>query len=317
MNNTPYIDRGGEMVFAPPYLSEDIHHFSFACGADSAKLQAACDKYFNTPLGVKERFIPAGPFVLFVSANLPKLRATTPPYSEMGWFSESEMAIWMLVLDKEQTRFFWFVPYIWVDNPYAMVMGREVYGFPKAYGTIVMPTSFDAPDLFTLDTLAFRTYSPDQEIRSVRLLEIHRLPNVKMPHGVEGVWDDMKTFTAEIVRLMDDKLSLLGNLKVLFHGVEDLLELRIPTIFLKEIRDNTNPALAAFQSIVETRAAVTKFHVGQIYSEAFEVQIEDCISHPIREEFGLAPSGPIRPDLSFSLHFDFEIGVAQQTIITG
>ena len=158
MNNTPYIDRGGEMVFAPPYLSENMNHFSFVVAADMTKLQEQCDKYFNIPLGKPARFIPGGPFVLFVSANLPKLRATTPPYSNMGWFSESEMAIWLLVLDKEQKRYFWFVPYIWVDNPYAMVMGREVYGFPKAFGTVTMPSSLDNPDLFTLDTLEFKTY---------------------------------------------------------------------------------------------------------------------------------------------------------------
>jgi hypothetical protein len=87
-------------------------------------------------------------------------------------------------------------------------------------------------------------------------------------------------------------------------------------VFLKEIRDVAEPDYAAFQAIVEVSAIGTNFHGGAIYSDAYDINIEICDSHPIRTELGLAATGPIRSKLSFVIEFDFQIGMGTQTIVS-
>lgn len=313
MNKPSYIDRGGELVFKPPYASANIHHFSFMVGADITALQAVCDKYFNTPLKQPGRYKAGGPFVLFVGCEMPLLHSLTPPYSQMGMFKESEVAIWIMMIDTVEEEIRWFVPYIFVDNPYAMVMGREVYGFHKSFGTSYIPPSFDNPDHFTLDTLAFKTFSPTSQAEIVRMIEINKLAT-PASHSIAGDWDDITGLAKELVKFMETAGSIVGDIRLILHAVEDLINMKIPMVFLKEFRDCTDTSLAAYQSIVETKATMRNFHIGKIYSNNFEVVINDCDSHPIRTELGLA-QGNLKVDVAFGLHFDFEISAATETII--
>ena len=81
--------------------------------------------------------------MLLAFCNLASLRSITPPYSNFGRFVERETAFWVLTIDKTKKRLYWFIPYIFVDNTYAMAMGRELYGFPKSVGTMGLPPSPD------------------------------------------------------------------------------------------------------------------------------------------------------------------------------
>ncbi len=316
MSKPLYINRGGELVFAPPFIAKDVHQYSFVIDADITKLQELCDKYLNTPLGGAQRFVPGGGFLLLSCCDLPSLASATPPYSNMGWFAEKEIAFWMLVIDTQEKRMFWILPYIWVDNPYAMAMGRELYGFPKGIGTVTLPKDTTAPDLFAIDALALKTFGPNEQGEVVRLVEVAVIPGVKESHGIGGIFSDLASIMKTIAGYLHDGLSLLENLKMLYNSIDDMAHADIPMVFLKEIRDVAQPEYAAFQAVVETKAVGTNFHGGQIFSEAYEINIAICDSHPIRSELGLAASGPIRSQLSFAIHFDFEIGVGTQTIIS-
>ena len=112
----------------------------FILDADKEKLQALCDRYLNSAIGSAGRFVPAAGFVLLACCRLPSLRSISPPHSNFGRFVEHEVALWMLVIDKAKKRLYWMLPYIFVDNTFAMAMGRELYGFPKSMGTIAIPS---------------------------------------------------------------------------------------------------------------------------------------------------------------------------------
>ena len=139
MTMQTYIDRGGELVYQPPFVSDDVEYYGFILDADKIQLQELCDRYLNAAIGSARRFVPAGGFVLLACCNLPSLRSIAPPHSNFGRFVEREVAFWVLVIDKVKQRLFWFIPYIFVDNTFAMAMGRELYGFPKSMGTIGIP----------------------------------------------------------------------------------------------------------------------------------------------------------------------------------
>jgi len=159
MTMQTYIDRGGELVYQPPFVSDDVEYYGFILDADKIQLQELCDRYLNAAIGSARRFVPAGGFVLLACCNLPSLRSIAPPHSNFGRFVEREVAFWVLVIDKVKQRLFWFIPYIFVDNTYAMAMGRELYGFPKSMGTIGIPPSPEEAADFWLETLVLKKHS--------------------------------------------------------------------------------------------------------------------------------------------------------------
>ena len=315
--NPSYINRGGELVYAPPFIADNVQQYGFLIDADITSLQALCDKYLNTPLG-EDRFMPAGPFVMPSCCILSSLRSSTPPYSQMGWFAENEIAFWILIIDKVAKRLYWMLPYIWVDNDYAFAMGRELYGFFKGMGTITLPESPDNASLFAIDTLALKTYSPDSKGEIIRLVQVNEV-NEAPPHQsfATDAWESIEEFIKSLLRVADDGLSLLQNLKLLFDSMDDLLHLRIPMVFLKEFRDVADPAKACFQAMVEANAQMNKFHSAKVLTNAYDINIELCDSHPIRADLGLAASGPLRSKISFWVNYDFEIGLGTQTMMQG
>jgi hypothetical protein len=315
--NPSYINRGGELVYAPPFIADNVQQYGFLLDADINRLQVVCDKYLNEPLG-ENRFIPAGPFVMPSCCILSSLRSSTPPFSEMGWFAENEIAFWIMVIDKVAKKMYWMLPYIWVDNDYAFAMGRELYGFFKGIGTITLPESPDQASLFAVDTLALKKYAPESKGEVVRLVQINQVPGVP-DHKDFGAhaWPDIQAFIRSLLHVADDGLSLFQNLKLVFDSLEDLVHLRIPMVFLKEFRDVTNPAQACFQAIVEANAQMKKFHSARILPAAYDINIELCDSHPIRADLGLAASGPLRSKISFWVNYDFEIGLGTQTHVAG
>lgn len=308
-----YIDRGGELVFAPPFIADKVDYYGFILDADIDKLTAVCDKYLNAPLG-RKRFEPAGAFILLACCNLPSLRSSAAPYSDWGWFKEREIAFWMLVIDNDTKRVYWLLPYIWVDNPYAMAMGRELYGFPKGIGTINIASDSSNPDYFSIDTLVLPTFSAQTEGVVKTLVEVKQASQ-KVDHTIGGAVKDLESLAKEIIYLIDDGLSFLGNLKLMADSLDDLMHLRIPMVFLKEFRDVTAPTNTSFQAIVETMPFAKGVYDIKIYSNVFDVNIFPCDSHPIIADLGLS-AGQIQSKISFYINFDFEIGLGTQTVVS-
>jgi hypothetical protein len=307
MATSSYIDRGGELVYQPPFIAKDVGYYGFILDADKEKLQELCDRYLNSLIGGDRRFVPAGSFVLLACCDLPELQSSTKPYQDMGSFAEREMALWLLLIDKVQERLYWFLPYIFVDNAYAMAMGRELYGFPKSIGTISIPASLDHANEFALDTLVLKRYSAQSRGEVVRLIEVRESSDVYV--GASGAWQDLGSLVKEIVRVLDEGFQLLSDIKLFIQSMDDLLQLRIPMVFLKQARDVVQPSRAVYQEIVETTPFSPHVYEGRILASHYDIIVEQCDSQPICVELGLATNRPLRSKISFYVNFDFEIGL--------
>ena len=66
------------------------------------------------------------------------MRSAEPPDRDKGLFTEQEFAVWVPVIEPKLGPF-WLHPYMVVDNPYAMALGRELYGFPEEHRDIPNP----------------------------------------------------------------------------------------------------------------------------------------------------------------------------------
>ncbi len=68
--------------------------------------------------------------------------------------NETEVGFWLLTLVSRRVgemwvpdHLVWFMPYLFVDNGYAIMAGREVYGFNK------MGAQFEKPERYLLKNL--------------------------------------------------------------------------------------------------------------------------------------------------------------------
>lgn len=299
------MERGGELVYRPPFVAKGVEFYGFALRADSARLQdAICDRYLNRPTNGGTDFRPAGPYVVLAFCNLPILACTDPPYCNMGWFAEQETAVWILLVDHKRERLVWFHPYIFVDSAYAMAMGRELYGFPKSIGWFQIPESVDNADLFAAETLVLKTFSPDTKGTRARLLEVRQ---TRKADPASTPWTTMAEFMMAIVGLLEREDSVVRDVRLAFDTAEDLVHGRLPMVFLKQFRDVSRSALASYQSIVEVPSKLLKFHQGRLIHHEYAVTVNPCQSHPVRADLGLA-ADTVVPVLSFWANFDFEIG---------
>ena len=300
-----YVNRGYDLVFEPPYVADDVDFYGFILTADKDRLQELCDRTLNDPLGEPGAFSPAGDFLLLACCNLPSLRSTAPGYDQMGSYAEKEFAFWVPVIDHKRARLLWLFPYIWVDSPFAFAMGREIYGFPKGIGEMVIADDPKNPETFSLSAQGVTTFGPNAIGEMLDLVEVSK--ENSSDEKSHEVFENVGEMVQTIIDEMEDAYELFRHLRLTLHTIDDLLHLRIPMVFLKEFRDVESTADSCYQAVIETVSHATKVYGGRIYRNDFEITINPCDSAPIARDLGL-PTGTIKPMLSFYMNFDFEIG---------
>lgn len=306
MHHKPfYVDRGGEQVYRPPFNAENVDFFGFVLNADRHKMQhSICDLCLNNPSGGTEDFVIAMPYAMAVFNNMTGLASIDPPFNERGVFPEKEFALWTLVLDRKRERLFWFQPYIFVDNAYALSMGREIYGFPKELGFFDMPSTHEDPARFAMETIVVDKFRIGAMAERKTLVEVKRTGD-----GLGGLHpvDDIETLAEAIGHALLKAGGMGEDLKLLGEELDDLWHLNVMMAFLKQFRAAGEPTKADFQSITTLDCRMTQFHGGHLYTAPYAVDFGDFDSHPIRSDLGLA-AGPLIPLVSFWARFNFWIG---------
>ncbi|MEL6574739.1 MAG: hypothetical protein AAFU72_03565 [Pseudomonadota bacterium] len=297
-----YVDRGGEQVYRAPFRAENVDFWGFLLKADKAKMQASiCDLCLNGPSNSPGRFQIAMPYALVVFNNMTALTSIDPPFNIRGVFPEKEHAIWTLVEDTVANRLYWFQPYIFVDNAYALSMGREIYGFPKALGFFDLPQVAEHPARMSMDTVVVPKFGKGLPASKERLIEVTRIGE-----GIGGL-RPVRDAVA-LARTIKDVLREAGeDAELIRNELHDLWNLNVMMVFLKQFRAAGDTTRADYQAITTIDCKATKFHGGHILLSPYTVQIHDYDSHPIRKDLGLK-EGPLKPIVSFWSRFDFWIG---------
>lgn len=303
-NYPQYIVRGGDTAFAPPYILNQTKLYGFILEGTSENLQSLCDKYLNIPGQDQFQYRPAANRILMVFDTIAHINSTQPPGSDKGFFSETgEVIFWVLIEagKQEGSKFVvdhhaLFIPYIFVDSTPAMVLGREVYGFPKELGKFQIPADPHHPQQFSLETLVLQPFSPQSETTWRPIINIQ---NTQAENGDFTIkpW-------AEFSQVFEEISSLFEEVKL---DRKCRTHLKIPMVFLKQFRDVQDGDKACYQAIVEATATLEKLHQGFPYvRQKFEVRIENFDSHPIVSELGLKLTQTAQ--LAFWLNFDFSFG---------
>ena len=306
MANQVYIDRCGEQVFRPPFSATMTDYFGLAVRADHKALNDnICKRYFNGPLREPDRFM-AFQYVIFVFNNVDKARSLAYGYQDSGFFSYQEAAIWILIGDRKTERLRWFQPYIFVDDPVAMVTGREIYGFPKTIGSFAIPKGPTPPDRLWVRTRVVK--EKNSEGSEQLLIEARRRPE-SVAHCRGCGEADFMGRLLEILRVNPEYFQELGDVShdMAENFYKDLMRMQLPLLFLREFRSAVNPAQAEGLLIQEAQSQIMEFYNAGIYEGgSYELAINDVVSHPIRNDLGL-DAGILSVALAFYMSFSFKL----------
>lgn len=307
---TPFVRYGSLMVPPAPFDSLGASVTGFIARADGAKLDALCRRVFTGPSGGAVDIRAIGDRVMLTWGAIDRVCSMTPPYDGVGAVAEPQVCVWVPVAYARTgddgrpvaERFAVFVPYIWVDNAMSLATGRELFGYPKAWGWIGAPDPQATTRAWSLD--AFGLDFGRGETASRRpLLRVSEGPSRdgdgERYDGILGLAEDV---VRRIFHRSDDELSMSFALaKELWR---DLRRHAFPHVFLKQVHAMEDGDAAALQQITEAMYTVRDAH-ARVLLRDFALDVEPLDSHPVIEELGLRSQ---TMDLAYELRMDFTVG---------
>jgi len=167
-----YIYYGGAALPAPPFVCDRARFMSLPCAGEAAAIQAFVDRTLNAATtsgryGILSNYV----FLAIMAADA--VGSATPPFSDFGTMAEIDAGFWIPVTDTLiASSVFWYPAYLFVDNWLAVVGGREIWGFPKAWAQIDAEPGDPRDGTIAVSTLAMKTLQPGTR---AAMAEIFRL----------------------------------------------------------------------------------------------------------------------------------------------
>jgi uncharacterized protein with NAD-binding domain and iron-sulfur cluster len=296
-----FVERGGELCPRPPFLHSRTRLRCFWLKGDPGRLKEICDRSFNLPSGGATDFRPLSSAVLLTFATIERIASTDHRDRELGWSSEIDVAFWIPMVTRRDgaPRLAWTIPYIFVDNPFAMASGREIYGFPKTIGTFTFPDDVTVRAPYTVDAIGLALRSPETRAVSQRMFEV--VPIGTTPTSLLS----FDAFRQTLLLLGASDRGILSGLSAGLTGFgAAIADGAVPIVLLRQLRDMTDPSRAAYQEIIEAPARVVRVHRGGLIPGGYEVRFRPSASHPIADDLGMNPNGePVTG--AFWVDFDF------------
>jgi len=304
-----FVDRGGELVARPPFLQENTHLRCFFLEAKRGKLQSVCDQVFNQPTRGALNFRPLSNAILLTFAKIDRIYSMYGSDSERGAMPEIDVAFWLPLLSEREGKIHlsWYMPYIFVDNPFAMATGREVYGFSKTIAQFQIPEKFSSTDSYWVETLAMERFQADSRSKPMRVLEVVQTGNGRRRNAAQP----LDTVRSLYTMLAGEKENLSTQFTLGWHHFQNIVKTQeVQMVFLRQLRDIRNPAVASYQEIIEAPSRVARVHQGGFLPGSFELRLTTNASFPIAEELGLDPErNPVKG--ACWMDFDFFLDVGQ------
>jgi hypothetical protein len=301
---------GGWQMHTPPYSLTNNRMLGYMVRGNRDQIQKTVDAYLNKQMPDDTYYCVATGQVLIGVIEIGKLACLNLPDRDEGWLEETDVAFFITLIRLKKHGFVWLpeklvmLPmYLMVDNPMAVMCGREVYGYPKSQGDICVPAS-GSTDPLSIETFVLEKFSPTTKLKKIKFFEIKHDTSTSSASDKWGSFTEMlKTIFKRA--FSDLETILVEELEAAVKWEKHLLPDRIDCVFLKQFPSVANPNKACFQSIVEAPLIVTNFHGGGILPGEHQLYLEPrCDSLPVATSFGL-PTGPIPIEFAFESKVDF------------
>ena len=309
-----------DLSLAGPFDNRLVTMQTHVLKADLGALSTTLKRYLNDFAGA-ERFIPIGDRVLVSCVDIQEGRAGD---RTLGSMHEVEVAFFILALHFDPfpipRRIVSFSPYLFVNNAWAMAMGREVHGFRKDIATSFSDTtdvdsnawSKHPRDIEHVKTWAMRERGEGSRLERMTILEI-RHPDDPQPStaGLEALVTALiGSGVGELADGLDNKLVEAitgGGSKMVADFLESLMvgpKVTIPTVFLRQYRDPKNSKAADVQKVVRADAVGTLTGTPKRLRPS-KFLLHHAASHPIARELGLENEKWLQSELSLEIEMNF------------
>jgi len=283
----------------PPYEFQDVRIWDFPILAQADAVAAIVSK-----------FLPAKPILESTGASFQILRGVGP-------FWNSTM-IYLMVLDygamscvgttdylPQKELYFaiplvrskkgipvdivLFTPYIFVDNPWSMICGNTVLGFPKQLAWFLMSGDDRDPYPIQVTTSVFakkgvcvQTWQSFVVIKDTGLLQAAE-------QSCEKLWPfgDIGLLFGEngVLPLADETLEL-------FNQLVNAEALSYDIVQLKQLRNAQKPAEASYQALVTSTVHLQQYRFGSLLPSA-AVSVPAYPSLAISQDLGIPENGTV------------------------
>lgn len=296
----PYAQFPSSVIAQPPCEMHDANMYGFFLAGDLARIQRFLDQTVGVVPGYEFKAISR--YCLLTFTDIAQIRSTTPPWSEQGWFQETDVILWLPVARMGKGRIehiYWYPGFICVNNPMALINGRETWGFNKYLCDCKMPAIGGEPDYFNTIVTAFQRYSPDTALAPCELFRVELIEK-----GEETVISD----AFDLVRQGVEILHGLGDffaidIDLVRQMIAGLLHPQVDQLLFKQL-PNGDATQALYQNVLHSPSVVRKVHSGRIYFHEFRFTLQQVDMFPLADMFGIAP-GSQRPAMPFNVLFDF------------
>jgi hypothetical protein len=305
-----YVEFESDPQVPPPYVFPGVTIRSFRLEADLLQLQALCDTFLNIgslfDRGFEYRAIL--PFVDLDYLVYPRMLYALQPYSQWGFATQRELylkffvAKFVLIDDLfliPAPELLSFFPYIFVDNYWSAIAGREIIGFPKLLAKFHAGSSLANPYPIKATTSAIETYAPTSELLPLPLVEINDAPQSN-PIPIISSW----TLPPSLLALLDPMLqAALSAGEAIDPGL-------LQTVHLKQLRDPAQPTEACYQAIVEGQFAIANLH--PFAPPPAQIVLFPHATLSIAAKLGLPAAAPLTPISQFAATCD----LTYQNVVT-
>ena len=319
-----YVPRGGEQVHAHPLFVRRCDVLSFPLRASRAALHRLCDRDFTEPSAGRVRIEPLGERVLVVVARLDEIGSRDPTDGPKGVVRELDLAIWVPVARVRRwgrrrlvRRVGWYLPWIFVDHPWATIAGRETNGLPKQVTRFELDDDEAGLDRLVASTEVLHRYASDCRAEARPVLELRRGDRRPDPSR------DPLTFGRSLLGggwLPQDRAGrcMIPAPGLLAQSVDIAARRRVPLLSLKQFRDVRFADRACYQAVSETPCRAETIHEHGPVEHAYRLTVHDHDSHRVLDELGLRQPSTERGSMTLDLEpgwrvlFDFEFSAGRE-----
>lgn len=298
-----FIVRADNPEIPPPYDFPGITIMSFRLPATLANLQSLCDQLLNigSPQARRFEYRAVAGFVDMEIVTYPKMAFAQAPYNTWGFATQQEIyfrfMVWKYVLPASGLQFpepipEWTIPFIFVDNSWSMISGRNVIGFPKVMAQFSPTPVLNLNPLnITVSALALKTHSLTTKLDWQPIVEIR--PDNKPAPAPAGIWPWIGLGAGLANPILN------GYLQALLASVPNAFS----TVELKQFRDASSLTEACYQAVVATGFAPS--NIGPpVQLPAATVQVNTYASLDIPGSLGFAANTPLQPMLQYAVSMD-------------
>ena len=304
----------GDQQVSPPYAFKKVGIRAFPLEARYDRVKALVDRFLNdgAPAGVEYRpldlaFTKETTMVYVEVLDYGSMVSQSPPYDQWGYFTQKELYFILPVVRwrngvKEDVKL--FAPFIFVDNPWSMLSGNMVIGYPKGMAWFQLPQDPAHPYPTRVATQVFPRFSPSTRLSWEPFLLFESAsepppweppsavnPRELWPFGyLEGLFGP-----GGFAEVEEQTWLLLQG--VMNRGACGIVQ-------RKQVRDEVHHTQACFASIVSFARQLTGLRGGGLL-EAATIDLIPYASLPIAAVLGLG-EGPLEPILPYWIDCDFD-----------